>query len=352
MQKSLFENEILNIVQKPTLHKTDVSRSTFFHGDCLVESQNIADGSVDLILTDLPYGIMQPKHNGIAYKKMYKDNLKWDFAIEPNLIYEIANRILRKNGKMILFTQEPYTSKLITNAIPNIPYSFKMIWEKDTFGSHLKCNIAPLGYFEEILVFSKPSPKLDFNKSNPLRDLMIKYVDKYGRDFLIKLFKKEGRYSSEQSARVHASYKFGFNGGFRIDLMTESLYNYLSDFIDFKETYNELRKVYDEHHEKVKQELNNKYPSTFNLWEGNKYKSNILKYKKDYDGYHPTQKPILLLEDLIKTFSNENDLVVDLTMGSGSTGVACKKSNRHFIGIEKDEKYFEIAVSRVSAYCG
>jgi len=60
--------------------------------------------------------------------------------------------------------------------------------------------------------------------------------------------------------------------------------------------------------------------STFNLWEGNKYKSNILKYKKDYTGHHPTQKPVLLLEDLIKTFSNENDLVVDLTMGSGSTG--------------------------------
>ena len=69
--------------------------------------------------------------------------------------------------------------------------------------------------------------------------------------------------------------------------------------------------------------------STFNLWEGKKYKSNILKYKKDYDGHHPTQKPILLLEDLIKTFSNENDLVVDLTMGSGSTMVACQNTNRN-----------------------
>ena len=67
---------------------------------------------------------------------------------------------------------------------------------------------------------------------------------------------------------------------------------------------------------------------------------------------HPTQKPVLLLEDLIKTFSNENDLVVDLTMGSGSTGVACRNTNRRFIGIEKDEKYFELAVRRVSEYCG
>ena len=71
----------------------------------------------------------------------------------------------------------------------------------------------------------------------------------------------------------------------------------------------------------IDEQFKNEFASTFNLWEGNKYKSNILKYKKDYNGYHPTQKPILLLEDLIKTFSNENDLVVDLTMGSGSKGV-------------------------------
>ena len=319
-----------------------------YKGDCLIESENIESGSVDLILTDLPYGIMQPNHNGIAYKKMYKDNLKWDFAIEPINIFEIANRILRKNGKMVLFCQEPYTSKLITNANSKTPYNFKMIWEKDTFGSHLKCNIAPLGYFEEILIFNKPSPKLDFNKSNPLRDLMIKYVDKYSKGYLIELFKNEGRYSSEQSARVHASYKFGFNGGFRIDLMTESLYNYLADFIDFEESYIELKTVYYLHHEKVKEELNEKYPSTFNLWEGNKYKSNILKYKKDYTGHHPTQKPVLLLEDLIKTFSNENDLVVDLTMGSGSTGVACKNTNRDFIGIEMNDEYFKIAEQRIN----
>ena len=84
------------------------------------------------------------------------------------------------------------------------------------------------------------------------------------------------------------------------------------------------------------------------IWEGGKYKSNILKYKKDYDGYHPTQKPVLLLEDLIKTFSNENDLVVDLTMGSGSTGVACKNTKRDFIGIEMNEEYFKIAEKRIN----
>ena len=97
----------------------------------------------------------------------------------------------------------------------------------------------------------------------------------------------------------------------------------------------------------INENFKNKFLSTFNLWEGNKYKSNILKYKKDYDGHHPTQKPVLLLEDLIKTFSNENDLVVDLTMGSGSTGVACVNTNRNFIGIEMDDNYFQIAEQRI-----
>jgi len=314
-----------------------------FKGDCLIESDKIESGSVDLILTDLPYGNM----NTDGGRKLGING--WDLAIEPKKVFEIANRILRKNGKMILFSQEPYTTKLITEAMPNIPFSYRATWEKDNFAVALGANVNMVSFTEDILVFSKPSPKLDFNKNNPLRELMIKYVDKYSKDYLIELFKNEGRYSSEQSARVHASYKFGFNGGFRIDLMTESLYNYLTDFIEFEESYIKLKTVYDLHHEKVKEELNQKYPSTFNLWEGNKYKSNILKYKKDYNGYHPTQKPVLLLEDLIKTFSNENDLVVDLTMGSGSTGVACKNTNRNFIGIEQDDKYFEIAKQRIKA---
>ena len=168
---------------------------------------------------------------------------------------------------------------------------------------------------------------------------MKKYVSKYGSDFIIDLFLKEGRYTSELSARVHTSYKFGFNNGMRFDLMNKKMYDYLSNYIDFEETFEELKQIDNEY--KLK------YGSTFNLWQSNKYKSNILKYKKDYTGHHPTQKPVLLLEDLIKTFSNENDLVVDLTMGSGSTGVACKNTKRYFIGIEMNDDYFKIAEQRI-----
>lgn len=299
-------------------------------GDCLIESDKIESGSVDLILTDLPYGIM----NTDGGRKLGING--WDIAIEPKKVYEIANRILRKNGKMILFSQEPYTTKLITEAIPNIPFSYRATWEKDNFAVALGANKNMVSFTEDVLVFSKGEC---YEAKHPLRQTMKKYVSKYGSDFIIDLFLKEGRYTGELSARVHASYKFGFNNGMRFDLMNEKMYDYLSDFIEFEETFKELKKI--------DKEYKIKYSSTFNLWEGKKYKSNILKYKKDYTGDHPTQKPVLLLEDLIKTFSNENDLVVDLTMGSGSTGVAAKNTNRDFIGIELNDKYFEIAENRI-----
>ena len=334
MQTSLFEIPQLNEAHQPPLQQCSVSRSTLLFGDCLIESDKIESGSVDLILTDLPYGIMQPNHNGIAYKKMYGNKFEWDTKIKTESIYKIANRILRKNGKMILFAQQPFTTELISKAIPNLPHNFNMIWEKETFGSHLKCNIAPLSYYEDILVFSKI---YDTDLNHPVydyADLVIEYINKPKK----QIFEEMGHQGA-----FH--FLLGKNS-FQVHLCTEKTYlqmveMYAIDKMEGFIEYSVLKQQENEFKEKTK--------STFNLWEGNKYKSNILKYKKDYNGYHPTQKPILLLEDLIKTFSNENDLVVDLTMGSGSTGVACKNTNRSFIGIEKDENYFKIAEQRINA---
>ena len=80
---------------------------------------------------------------------------------------------------------------------------------------------------------------------------------------------------------------------------------------------------------------------------GERYPIDIIKFKKD-SGLHPTQKPVELLEYLIKTYTNENETVLDNCMGSGSTGVACINTNRNFIGYELDEKYFEIAEKRIN----
>ena len=307
-----------------------------YKGDCLEVMKNIESGSVDLILTDLPYGTVGESMQDNTGKYKIINKSKWDNVIDTTKIMEVANRILRKNGKMILTAQQPFTTELISKAIPNLPFSYTLFWDKLHFANCLGANKACVSYMEECLLFSK---KQCYEAKHPLRKTMFKYVEKYGIDRLIELFLKEGRYTSELSSRVHASYKFGFNNGMRFDLMNEKMYNYLCEFIDFEETFAELKQIDNEY--KIK------YGSTFNLWEGNKVKSNILKYKKDYDGHHPTQKPVLLLEDLIKTFSNENDLVVDLTMGSGSTGVACKNTNRNFIGIEMNDEYFKIAEQRI-----
>ena len=160
--------------------------SRLFFGDCLIESDKIESGSVDLILTDLPYGNMKNIRNPQRPKSWgNEDYLKWDTALEPKSIYEIANRILRKNGKMILFSQEPYTNRLINEAIPNIPFSYRAIWEKNDFANCLLANKAMVSYMEDVLVFSKNH---DTAALHPLRDyaLKIKEFTKYSRSRFYK----------------------------------------------------------------------------------------------------------------------------------------------------------------------
>jgi len=307
-----------------------------YKGDCLIESDKIESGSVDLILTDLPYGVVKMKEKSGNYTKLNTAE-KWDKAIEPKKIFEIANRILRKNGKMVLFSQEPYSNELINNSLFEMPFLYKMYWEKNDFANALSVNKAPVSYVEEVLVFNQ---KFDSSLSNPIRPILKEVQEEWGYYYnsreIIDLYFNSGIASSIASAKTIAKHKLDWNYN-QIEPINKKHWDLLSQIYNFPISFEELT------------EMNNRYcNSTFNLWEGNKYKSNILKYKKDYDGYHPTQKPVLLLEDLIKTFSNENDLVVDLTMGSGSTGVSCKNTNRDFIGIEMNDEYFKIAEQRIN----
>ncbi len=295
-------------------------------GDCLIESDKIESGSVDLILTDLPYGTIK----GLNYGIKNHDGHLWDNVIDTNKVYKIANRILRKNGKMVLFCQEPFTTELVTKAIPNIPFCYRMIWEKDNFANALLSKKAPVNYYEDILVFSK---SCETELIHPLRDYakkVFKFCNVSKKDIINSFNMVKVNFLRFEDTQ------FAFCP---IDTYEKFIKVYGINKMKGYKDYKEL-KVIDN-------EFKKQYSSTFNLWEGKKYKSNILKYKKDYDGYHPTQKPVLLLEDLIKTFSNKGDLVVDLTMGSGSTGVACVNTKRSFIGIEQDDKYFAIAQERI-----
>lgn len=298
-------------------------------GDCLELMPQIQDGTVDLILTDLPYGTM----NGAELDGWENNKINWDFAIEPKQIYKEANRILRKNGKMILFSQEPYTTKLITEAICNVSFNYRMIWEKDHFANSLIAKKAPVSYFEDILVFSKTH---ELKTDNEVRDYLISERQKV----------KEAGYTDKQLRTMcGVSLKGGgllchYWGREQWMMPTEKHYNTLKQTGFFQRPFAELKEIND----KLKKEVE----STFNLWDGKKFKSNILRHKKDYEGLHPTQKPILLMEDLVKTFSNENDLVLDITAGSGSTLLACKNTGRNYLGFEKEQKYFEVATKRLN----
>ena len=320
-------------------------------GDCLELMKNIPDGSVDLVLTDPPYGTIK----GIEKSKASKDcgyrACDWDEAIPTDKMFAELSRVLRPNGKAVLFSQEPYTANLITSAIPSLPFSQRLIWLKNTFANCLGANKNCVNFFEDICLFSKNSgfAFYDFLSEHPLRE--------YNR----AIFRHIGKSVREISKITGSTYNSHYwTEGFQFSAITEKDYKifeeqFLIQFMDGYLPYCEIKKIDNEWKKRTKEkrkqyyeEMNIKYPSVFNLWQGGKSKSNVFEYKKDNDGYHPTQKPVALLEDLIQTYSNEGNTVLDFTMGSGSTGVACVNTNRRFIGIELKEEYFKIAEERIN----
>lgn len=238
-----------------------------WQGDCLELMKNIPDGSVDLVLTDPPYGTTA---------------CKWDSVIPFEPMWKQLNRIIKPNGAIVLFSQQPFTSACVSSNYKMFRYEW--IWQKPQGVGFLNAQKMPLKAHENILVFYKKLPTYNpqFWKSTP-------YANKN------KI--AGGRQYRKLQCRN-----------------TESLdgIRYPIDVIKF------------------------------NL-EKERYNSKKIKTDK----MHPTQKPIDLLEYLIKTYTNEDETVLDFTMGSGSTGVACVNTNRNFIGIELDEGYFNIAKKRI-----
>ena len=208
------------------------------------------------------------------------------------------------------------------------------MWEKSNFANCLLINKACANFYEDILIFSK---RHEFEALHPLRDyaLNIKVFTNYSRSRFYKELGTGGAQHFLESNKESSQFS----------LCTEVIYNKLIEVYNINEMqgFKEFAEL-----KEIDNQFKKKFASTFNLWEGNKYKSNIFKYDRSDVGHHPTQKPVLLLEDLIKTFSNEGDLVVDLTMGSGSTGVACVNTKRNFIGIEMNDSYFTIAQNRTN----
>ena len=229
-------------------------------GDCLERMKEIPDGSVDLILTDPPYGITA---------------CKWDSVIPLEPMWIELKRIIKPNGAIVLFGSQPFTSVLVSSNLKM--YRHQWVWNKNNSAGFATAKLRPFAICEDILVFG-------INKVN-YYPIMTK-----GK------LRKKGGYSSSDNYGITPT--------------------------------------------PPTQTINDEY-----------YPKNLLDFSNasQVGKVHPTQKPVALMEYLIKTYTNENETVLDFTMGSGTTGVACKNLNRKFIGIEKDETYLKIAQDRIAA---
>lgn len=294
-------------------------------GDCLELMKDIPDGSIDMILCDLPYGTMK----GAALDGWNHDDTYWDERLDTNILFAEYERILRENGICILFSQEPYTSEIRRHRTANIEFVYPLIWKKNHFANALIAKKAPVSYFEDLSVFLK---KYDRQLLNPLRQYFSDVLAFIGASSCKDVNRALGHRRAEHCFYID-SMQFG--------LCTESTYTELIDqfHIDKMEGFKDFSEC---------QTIYQSFRRTFNLPEGQKFTGNVLEFKKDSQGFHPTQKPVALLEHLVKTYTNAGDVVLDNCMGSGSTGVACVNTGRKFIGIELDRGYFEIAKKRIA----
>ena len=246
-------------------------------GDCLERMKEIPDGSVDMILTDPPYGTTA---------------CKWDSIIPLEPMWEQLKRVIKPNGAIVLFGVEPFSSSLRMSNVEM--YKYDWFWFKNTKSNFPQAPYQPLRNSENICVFSNG----------------------YARGF------------SKNSKNIHMvmTYNPQFTGGeeYRIPKPTQTTGIFQINNKSGKYSHKE-------------RDTKKRYPF------------NSLYFNNDKCRLHPTQKPVALMEYLIKTYTNEGETVLDFAMGSGTTGVACKNLNRKFIGIELDEKYYQIATNRIEA---
>lgn len=309
-------------------------------GDCLEVMKDIPDKSIDMILCDLPYGTTA---------------CKWDIVIPFDKLWEQYERVIKVNGAIVLFGSQPFSSKLVSSNIEN--FSHQWIWKKNKSSNFQLSKKMPLKITEDILVFYFNYDKYDFRRK--YFEQVLKFIGKKKTEIL-----KETNQGLDHCFRINS---------LQFDIPTEENYNlliakYKIDKMKNFITYSELSKykrIYNPQGIKKPEKriiesnigkagklnqcssLNKRF---YYEREYINYPLNILEFDKEVKTVHATQKPVALLEYLIKTYTNENDIVLDNCMGSGSTGIACVNTNRNFIGIELDEKYFNIAKERIEKY--
>lgn len=318
------------------------------HGDCLELMKDIPDGSVDLVLTDPPYGTTA---------------CKWDSVIPFEPMWEQLNRIIKTNGIIALFANQPFTSTLIGSNISN--YKYNWIWLKNRGTGFQYAKSQPMRQTEDVCIFNKTLN--DTVANNSVFDDIKAYFYEQREQSGLRLCDFTKLLGNKMAGHY-------FTRGIQWSLPTERDYQKLQTTGFFCKPYAELKSMYDTAKAsietskviynpqmiKLDKPVKYKKASSCNTiggiknkkeyyWVDETYPTNVLEFAKVSKPTHPTQKPIALLEYLVKTYTNECETVLDFTMGSGSTGVACVNTNRRFIGIELDDKYFDIAKQRIDA---
>jgi len=318
-------------------------------GDCMELLPDIPDRSVDLILCDLPYGTT---------------DCKWDHVLPMETLWKEYKRLLRPNGVAALFAAQPFTTALINSNRPAFQYCW--YWLKNMATGFAFARYQPMRKIEEVVIFVCNVPGKDnaghhkelraylqgelkasghtrasINKL--LGNTMTSHYFTNGGQFAIppreqweKLQAETGRFArSWDDVRAEYQGELGRHGG------GPQIYNPQGLQIVSNPKPRKRRAIKEDNiygtMDTLMQEYTPKYKG---------YPVNVLQFNTER-GLHPTQKPVPLLEYLVKTYTHEGDTVLDNCMGSGSTGVACLRTGRHFIGMEKDPHYFEIAQQRI-----
>ena len=257
-----------------------------YKGDCLEEMKKIESNSVDAVICDLPYGTTQNK---------------WDTIIPFDLLWSELNRVVKINGAIVLFGAEPFSSALRISNIKN--YKYDWVWVKEQ-GTGFLNNPKNFRY-DLIWVKSAPAGFLNAKKmpllNNELISVFYRKPPTYNPIMEKRTTVKAGNKKHSTATNNYGDYSKTFNDN-------------QTDFIYPSRVIENIKCVHNSSNDKVN---------------------------------HPTQKPVELCEYLIETYTNEGETVLDMTMGSGSTGVACKNIKRDFIGIEMNDKYYDIACKRV-----
>lgn len=306
-----------------------------WHGDCLELMGELPDGSVDLVLTDPPYGILRTyggsndahtMRNGDKLGIKANADVGWDVPPDMGEVFRAFARVLRRGGQAVVFSMEPLTSSLRTMPMPGgLRFARPMYWKKNNAAAFQNANRSPLSIVEDISLFTRSAAYGDARSA--------------AHEYFIRVHEWIG----ESVARVNAGCGFRrnvlshvFTRSVQFEFPTEATYRrlveaYRVDTMPGFLPYEALRAMRAQHSDS----------RTFNLPDGCRSVTNLFDWPVVRGGIHPTQKPVGLMAALIEIFSREGDTVLDPFAGGGSTGEACMALGRRFIGIEKNDVFFD-----------